>query len=285
MSTRAGTAISPIFLRVALGVVFVWAGLAKLMTHMEVTPGNSAALVALGLVTPDGTTPTPPPDAKPSPPAPTPPTTPETKPEPKLEPAAEPKPADKPEAPKAKPPSARSGDPVGQVMTVGFQSGAAAPAEPRKVLGLHGLSVLLYNSTYPLPKSDGTAANATWPKWAGSGRKPVYLAWAVTVTELLAGLLVLMGLLTRLGALGLAGVMLGAMWLTEIGPAMASGSTVLGFLPNRPAFEPRAWDVLMFQFTLFMSSLALLFIGSGTISLDRALFGARITSARPAGGG
>jgi putative oxidoreductase len=101
------------------------------------------------------------------------------------------------------------------------------------------------------------------------------LAWAVAITELAGGLCLLLGLLTRLAAFGIAGVMLGAMWLTQIGPAIQSGKTTLGFLPDYGAFDGMKWEPLMFQFALCAAALALAFLGPGRLSLDTALLSGR----------
>ncbi|MBK7403716.1 MAG: DoxX family protein [Phycisphaerales bacterium] len=101
---------------------------------------------------------------------------------------------------------------------------------------------------------------------------PVRFAWAVSLTELIGGILVGVGLLTRIGAMGLAGVMLGALWLTTFGPALQTGDTMLGFLPKHDPFGPE-WMVPVLQVTLLCAALSLLFAGPGTMSLDRLLLG------------
>jgi putative oxidoreductase len=112
-----------------------------------------------------------------------------------------------------------------------------------------------------------------WPYGLGQGRWPVYQAYAVAFTELVGGACLLIGLMTRLWSVVLAGVMLGAIWLTEIGPSIQMGDAVLGFLPNRAALAPGEWQRLMLQLSLLMSSFALAFLGAGRASLDYMLFG------------
>ena len=144
---------------------------------------------------------------------------------------------------------------------------------------VYSLALLIHKSAYPPAKPaapDATqSANAMmklWPQRLAHGMWPVRLAWAVAVTEVVAGFFVLVGLLTRASALCLASTMLGALWLTEIGPAIQSGKTVLGILPDRPPFDIDAWKTLLWQLSLFMSAISLAFLGSGAIGFDRKLF-------------
>jgi hypothetical protein len=69
-----------------------------------------------------------------------------------------------------------------------------------------------------------------------------------------------------------------AIWLTEIGPAIQSGNTILGFLPIREAYavalSPNGYVTLMWQVALLSIALALTTLGAGKLSLDAALFGA-----------
>lgn len=101
------------------------------------------------------------------------------------------------------------------------------------------------------------------------------LAWTAMLTEIIAGGLMVVGLFTRLGALGLMFVMGVAMWLTQIGPVVMSrtpGAGFLGFLPA-PGFAGDGWQHLLLQFVLFMVAFAVLLMGAGRISLDAWVFG------------
>ncbi len=114
------------------------------------------------------------------------------------------------------------------------------------------------------------------PRFAAEGSWPVYLAWTLGVTELAGGILVLIGLLTRIGALGLFGAMTGAIWLTELGPALANDTAIFRFIPpphGGPWHDPSSYMHFFFQVVLWCSSLALLLAGAGTISFDRLFFG------------
>lgn len=80
---------------------------------------------------------------------------------------------------------------------------------------------------------------------------------AAALSELLGGLLVLLGLLTRLGALMIVPVMLVA---------------VLGVHLSGGFFAPRGFE---YAFVLLMLALALLITGGGRASVDEALAGPR----------
>lgn len=155
---------------------------------------------------------------------------------------------------------------------------AADFPEPVRALRVHGLALTIHRAAHPLPVAppNGGAPvqpRAIWPASLGDGAWPRSLAWAAAFTELIGGVCLLAGLLTRLWALAIAGIMLGAIWLTEIGPAIQAGQTVLGFLPAYERFAPLEWQRLMFQFALLMSAVALVFLGPGRASIDHALFG------------
>jgi uncharacterized membrane protein YphA (DoxX/SURF4 family) len=197
----------PVFLRLCLGIVFIWAGLGKVIGTTVVKGADAAALKEMG-VTP-------------------------------------------------------------KTATVQGASGTPAPenGDSLEVSNAYLLALMLKNSSKP---AEG-ASRALWPQQLSDGRLPVYCAYACVLTELVGGALVLVGALTRLCAFGIATVMATAMWLTQIGPAVASGKTKFGFLPDIPAFGP-GWDHLFLQFSLFSMAMALVWLGCGTLGLDRVLF-------------
>lgn len=152
------------------------------------------------------------------------------------------------------------------------------PQEGYQVRPLFGLALGLYQAAHPGFNADGVEPMPIWPPAMAKARWPLYLAYAVSITELAGGLLLLLGLFTRLSALGIAVVMLGAMWLSQIGPAIQSGNTALGFLPNHGPFDldpsgNSVWQTLLWQFSLFAAAAAVLFLGPGGLSLDRIIFG------------
>ena len=244
---------APLFLRAALGVVFLMAGAVKVFHYTEVS-GESAALLAnYGVIKPAGATP------QPAPPA-----------VPELPPPEE---------------DGTAGAPGGGATLATQPNYALASAwqpprytaadfpDPVKVRSLNGLVPVLHSAVHP-PLHPETSAPLR-PLWPDFDRArdfdpwPVYAARAVAFTELIGGALVLIGLLTRIGAFGLAGVMLGAMWLTQVGPAIQTGDTFLGFLPDHAWHDGESWMLLLFQFTLFASATSLFCTGSGTLAADR----------------
>lgn len=245
---RAGLGIAPLLLRLALAVVFIWAGLGKIMTEIPVSGSRAAALANLGVRVPGA----------PVLPAPA-----------SLSPPPDAQPADAFRDPASLGSPTTSGTPpLAQI--------AYAPSdfpEAANVRAVYGIALWIQAAAHPPIADDGTQPRPIWPARLAQDRAPVYIAWAVTIAELAGGLFLLMGLLTRLSALGVALVMVGAIWLDQIGPAIQSGQTVLGFLPSRPAFDPEAWRPLFFQFTLLMSALAVVFAGPGTLAIDNILFG------------
>lgn len=100
------------------------------------------------------------------------------------------------------------------------------------------------------------------------------LAWAAAVTEILAAGMLLAGVLTRFGAVLLVGVMLQAMWLTQIGPAlMGNRASLIGFLPAAAdPWDPSAYKDLLWQLSCLVMAACVFLLGSGPIGLDRALF-------------
>ena len=88
----------------------------------------------------------------------------------------------------------------------------------------------------------------------------------------------LTGLLTRVAAFCIAGVMLGAIWLTEVGPAVQSGNALFFILPaNRETFGGD-WNTLIIQCSMLAMALNLVFAGAGGLSMDRAIAGRPVVS-------
>lgn len=155
------------------------------------------------------------------------------------------------------------------------QTAPAAPTftaadfpEPVEVRSLYMVSILTYNAAHPTPDAEGNTPPPIWPDWAARDAWPRYTAWAAAATELAAGVLIAIGLLTRLSAITLATVMLSAAWLTELGPAIQAGDTLLGFLPNHDIWDIYAWRPLLWQCSLFGAALALALTGPGAIAID-----------------
>jgi uncharacterized membrane protein YphA (DoxX/SURF4 family) len=169
-----------------------------------------------------------------------------------------------------------TGAPAGSTpgTTPSGQFSAADFPEPVSVSRTDLLALSLYKAAHPVAAEGAPVPKPLWPPALASGRLPVIFAYLVVAAELGGGLLVAIGLCTRLAALSIAGVMVGAMWLTQFGPAWQSGKTIWGFLPDYPTYGGE-WMMLQWQFGLCLAALALFFTGPGYMALDHALFGRR----------
>lgn len=286
----AGLALAPLILRLMLATIFINAGLGKIMTTQELPPEQAARLANLGGLKvvrsapgatrpADATAPGAPTTPLPDPTVPTPvePTTPErTTPEPATGPGGGATSGGMPAlVTLAQATGSSTGGTTGS--TTGGTSGtptytASDFPEPVKVKSGLTIALMLEDAAHPAPRADGTTPMPLWPDRLSKRPWPVAFAWAATLTELIGGALLVIGLFTRLSALGISFTMLVAMWLTQIGPAIQVGGATLGFLPAYKAFDP-AWMPLMFQFSLFAAASAVLFLGAGPASLDAAIFG------------
>jgi uncharacterized membrane protein YphA (DoxX/SURF4 family) len=258
MQHTGAISIAPFILRIVLGIVFVWAGLGKVMDTFPVQGEQAARLANMGVFIDTKAQPT------------TPPPTP-----------ANPAPSPKPSAsrdPSFHLASLNSYPPSGQ------QRSAEDYPNPVQVMTLYHLALDLdAKANTDDPKdAKGNPTFRLWPQFLGKSMWPLAAAWACTIAEVGCGTFLLVGLLTRFFSFVLLFNMLVAAWLTVIGPAIQSGNTRLGFLPNYPVFGGGGeWMVFLVQFILIGALLALLFAGSGGLSLDRALFGGP-SGSRPA---
>lgn len=134
-------------------------------------------------------------------------------------------------------------------------------------------ALMIYHAANPKPDESGKRPVSTWPGALAGGNAPVVLSWVGAMTAIVGGGLVLLGLLTRLWAVALFVLVLVTAWLTQLGPAIQSGDTRLGVLPDRPLLDPSNGQELLWQFTLLMGVLTLGLAGSGALALDRAIFG------------
>lgn len=230
-----------------LGAIFLFAGLMKITQTMEVSGQQAADLANLGIISAASPPTQPPPSSNPVSPA----------------------------GPDKKPGAQAPGlDPrvmlARQVAPARVFTNGDFPA-PVKVRLVHGLTLMLIGAAHPGTTSDGAAMMPLWPAALALGKWPVYMAWAATLTETIGGAALLVGFFTRFFALSISIVMLNALWLTQIGPAIQGGKTTLGFLPAYPIVDER-WTPLFLQFSLMMSAWALLFLGPGRASLDNLLF-------------
>ncbi len=247
---RVGLNTSPLFLRIMLGGILLWMGLGKILDTFGVDGVPAAMLANMGVITP----------ASPAAPA-TPPATPPSAPTPE-------KPKDGALAP--------GGD---SAIVLASQTTPATPhyqstdfPKPIQVRKLYTIALAIKVASEPGAGPSGTAKSPYFPTALASGSWPVNIAWACALTETLAGVGLILGLLTRLWALLIVGRMAAAIWITQIGPAREAGDAILGFLPNHAVFDAEKWRPLALQLSLLFSALALLFLGPGRGSLDHAIF-------------
>lgn len=266
MTSREQMAVSvaPLFLRLALSVTFIWAGLGKMLADMPVQGERAAVLANMGVGGLQRA-------AQPAPSAPAPAPTPASAPgnENKKEPA---------KAPASGPPAlmvlAQQPTPSA---TAGTFTASDFPTEVR-VSRLYGIALLLHEAVQTTDREGRNLRFPLAPAIIATGKWPVWLAWAAALTELLGGLFVLLGFFTRLAALGLAGVMATAIWLTQIGPALQSSNSTLGFLPPYAPYDIAAWQTPLWQLCLMCAALSLFFAGAGSLSMDRVISGRPVLS-------
>lgn len=278
-----GHHLGQLFLRFALAATFLVAGLAKM--QKDAYEGEAAAALAnMGVIT------------KPTAPVPG---------EGETNPAVWRQAEAQPEEPAASPP-ARSTTPAQSEGEIRSLSPRAEPEEapapavtappapkftaadfptPVELPGVYRIALLLHASAHPAPNEDGTARMALVPAWAADSKvpglgmaTPVVLAWVAAITEIVGGGMLLVGFMSRLWALGIVGVIVTAIWLTTIGPAIQSGTAFLGFLPGHShifAFTEHgyAYTKEFWQMALACMSLAVMLAGPGAISVDGLLFG------------
>jgi uncharacterized membrane protein YphA (DoxX/SURF4 family) len=236
MRTRdaLGLALAPLFLRFMLAITFLWAGASKFLAESPVPPAVIAATPAAP-VDSDGSTP--------------------------------------------EPTDLDANTPVVDAQPIAQADATPdSPPTPGTQKRYHNLSRLIVASAHPGFDANGDELKPIWPKQLATGHWPNTLALAAGISELLGGLLLLVGLFTRFGAIMTFSVMAVAIWLTQIGPAMQAGGALFGFLPPYGAFDLDAsgkpvWMPLLWLAALGASSAAVVFLGGGTLSLDRVIFG------------
>jgi uncharacterized membrane protein YphA (DoxX/SURF4 family) len=199
----ASSSIAPIFLRAALAVTFLWAGFGKVLETMPVSGVEAAALANMGVVTPEV--------AKPVKPASTAAFFPSLPILALVQPpvVSEPKPDQAPPPPAAK------------------NYSAADFPQPIQVRRLHGITLMVLRAASPHTDEQGTPRTQLLPSRLGDGNIPVYMAWAAALTENIAGLFVMVGLLTRVSALALAATMV----------MLSLGTRPMSSSPGTPAPE------------------------------------------------
>ncbi len=256
---------APLFLRLALGATFIWAGAGKLMPQDYSGP-MAATLASMN----EGTIlqgQWPPPAAAPESEAPA---TPES--------SADAAAGDEPDPDS----SAESIDdePGAEAELTTGASSVAEPTVIEQPLTVRARRVMSIAGMLKMSADGNDQRSRLVPKALGSDAWAKSLAWAAVSTELAAGAALLFGLFSRLAALGVIGTMGTALWLTQIGPAIRSrtGDNFLGFLPKPEMASPdwiQMWNTMMWQFGLLAMAGAILFMGAGKLSLDAWVFGSR----------
>lgn len=253
----------PLPLRIAVGAVFLWAGLGKWFAHDPLPESARPVLVEMNVATRASGTPAVP-----------------------RQPEGDA--IERPAAPAAGSEGVgideqQAEDEGAGGVTVktagGSKAGSEAPpvAEPmfeaRRVwCAAYGIHVA---ANPRMPENQTAQPRAIWPGFLGTPSVAKAQAIALMVVEALGGALILVGLLTRVSGLALAGAMLGAMWLDQLGPAFQAGKTVLGFIPERPIWDTGAWRTLFWQACLLAMSVGLVLLGAGRLSMDEWISGAR----------
>ncbi|RMH25387.1 MAG: DoxX family protein [Planctomycetota bacterium] len=257
---RLGLGVPPILLRVCLAVTFIWAGAGKHFGRVDLTPEQAAVFDAIRT----GSAPTPAPADPPADAD----STPTAMADGALVILAQDQGA-QPEEQPAETPTQPDAD-------ADADTSDAEPAAAADQAGSHrtvDLIAVLFH-TWATPNDQG---RALLPGFIAQGKTAWYLAIALLVVEALGGIMVAVGLLTRLWALALAGVMLGALWTTSIGPVVVYGQpgwpTFMPILPALDNFNPGAWQTWLWQFSLMCGALSLACLGAGRLSLDRWFFG------------
>lgn len=277
LSQRMTFSVVPLLLRLMLGIAFVWSGYAKLFTSTQYEQEQVAVLVELGIVKP----------VAPAAPAPTEEEAPEQPPEaPAPDPdeeEAEPddqeqQAPDEAETPRDPSSPDQTGEPEGDepraaMVRIAQAESTKPEAIPQavRVKRVNSIAILLYRSANP------ESGPALWPSALASDAIIVALAWTAALTEFLGGLLIILGFLSRLWALGFVGTMVVAMLLTTVGPATLAGNSFLGFLPPLNFDAPgdawtRAWQPFLLQLSLLIAALCVLLTGPGPVSVDALLF-------------
>lgn len=280
-----------LILRLVLALTFLWAGTGKLVGHTNVTGDGAARLANMGVtlvpapIIADDPEPTPEPSLPDEPPR----ALPESPTQPTDQPEDQPaeQPDDQPEETPAADPEDDTNeivlDPRSRADITRVQSTTSAPKvasdfpDPMSTPRVNAIALLLDKSAEPSLTPDSRPLEPLVPAFVGQGRTPVYLAWCAAITECLAGTLLLLGLLTRLGALSAVFVMGVAIWTTTIGPAaMGHTDAFLGFIPAaEDPWNPASYANALWQLAVAAMALAVLLLGPGPLSLDRLIFAPR----------
>jgi uncharacterized membrane protein YphA (DoxX/SURF4 family) len=99
-----------------------------------------------------------------------------------------------------------------------------------------------------------------------------FLGWSVSLIQFGGGVGMLLGLFSRSLGVGLCFAMLGATWMTQVGPILAGGAPgSFGFLPPHEEWHPHGWKTVLWQAALAAMGASIALTGPGRVSLDAAL--------------
>ncbi len=290
---RFALSFTPMLLRLVIGATFLWSGAGKLFHHTELSDPDRAIITQL-----EGGAPAPTNQAPPA----------EPLPEPDPEAETGDAPAEDSEEEPARPRLRSLTDPNASALPSGYSLTLAQDSAPDQ--GLDTLNPNAETTEEAVGEAldaitdeieDAAAefvgANPTRERFLvnvalttykaanpekGSPRVPAFmgdnalvLAWGVAIIEFVGGVCLILGFLTRFWAVMITGVIAGALWITELGPAMLGGldQTFLGFLPPVWPFNPAAAMHFLWLLLLTISAFSLVFLGAGALSIDRFLFG------------
>jgi uncharacterized membrane protein YphA (DoxX/SURF4 family) len=262
--------IAPLLLRVGIAATFIWIG-TPMLRNMQLTAQQTATLANADIRQPDSMVGQPSNTPNATPP------TPDTP------------PAEQPSGASLVPPplagTSLAGRPASPTPAAG--PGVAPPRfTPEQFEGTDQtarrwvlVALTTLDAAQPIENADPAVPNrsilpmtlSTGGPWVKFGS----IAFALIVA--IGGYAVAIGFFTRLFALGLAACTGLSLWVLELGPAWATRSGILGFLPDPQISNPEAsadiWMRLMLHVVVLMTCLALLILGPGRISLDALIFG------------
>ncbi len=184
-----------------------------------------------------------------------------------------------PKAAEKNPPAVKPASPPMPGTPEGALSSPPAPqyaayqfGQPIGLRKVYLTALKIHYAAFPPPRS--VNPTSVVPAFIGAGMVPVYVAHTVAVAELMAGVLLLLGVYCRFWALLTGAIMLGAILVDQIAPALRSGNTTLWLLPGPGPGQ--AWhelDVyrgLLWQVALAAMSFCIVLIGAGAVALDNA---------------
>jgi uncharacterized membrane protein YphA (DoxX/SURF4 family) len=249
-SQTAGTSIVPLLSRIVLGIAFLSTGYNKLFTTVEYTADDARMLDQMGVtVTTDAALDLRTADVLPA-------AFQQARPQDNEETTGEDSSAGdeegQPDAGAQPVPAGTSEEPPAQRGDDGASTAGTSPAMAGTALGLYQVSLLMKRGSLPYPVAGG---------------------WVAAIIEFAGGILLLLGLLSRVWGLGLTITMGTAFYLTTM--QGVAGPAVFSVWPWEFARESLAFSTMYTQLGLGVLAFGIFLTGPGPFSLDRLLFGGR----------